>query len=61
MRAREFIKEDTTSSDCIATMSMPIGSTISRMTFPKTAKYTNILQPKGSARVSRNVKKATSY
>ena len=61
MRAQEFIKEDTTSSGDVATLSVPIGSTISRMTFPKTAKYTNILKPKGSACVSRNVKKALSY
>lgn len=60
MRAREFIKEDTTSSGDVATLSLPIGNTISRMTFPKTAKYTNILKPKGSDRVSRTVEKAFS-
>ena len=44
MRAREFIRENTVSGG-IATVSVPLGGTISRAGISKPAKYMNSINP----------------
>ena len=41
MRAHEFIVENSTVSGSIATVSLPLGSMITRLGFGKPAKYSN--------------------
>lgn len=47
MRAREFIREDAgaTTAGSIATVSQPLGATVSRWGSVKPAKYANSLTP----------------